>query len=140
MQQLVPQNVIMQEANFTCQQCIVIFEENSKSQNQSGVKYSLKGTQIVSFLCNLDIFFLKRGLVLTYFSHFQSPGKRHKNFSIYIHVFRSPCLVIFEFTILQKLRIHHVWFRFNLVCLLLIIRIPSRAHYFGAKMRKNKKY
>ena len=107
---------------------------------------------IVSFLCTLDKFLLKnvivfffgnpiskwrsfkkkRGLFLTYFSHFLVTRENTQNFFLHIsHLHTYTCFAhpidFFAFSILQKLRIFHVWFSFGVTH-----DVDSFSRHFGA--------
>ena len=110
--------------------------------------------KIGSFLCSLDNFLLKnaivfsfgnqiskwrsfekKGLFLTYFSHFLvTREKTQKSFGTYPTYIHTRILLIlltffffFAFPILQKLQIYHVWFLFGVTP-----GVDSFSRHFGA--------
>ena len=104
--------------------------------------------KIGSFLCCLDILlqkniigfffffwnhiskwrsFEKKGLFLTYFSHFLvTRGSYKKSFSTYLtHIHTCILLTLLTFfalPILKKIRMYQVWFLFGMILVLIIIR------------------
>ena len=74
---------------------------------------------------------LKKGLFLTYFSHFLVTGEKTQKFLQHIsHLHASILLTLltfFAFPILQKLWIYHVWFLFGVTP-----GVDSILRHFGA--------
>ena len=102
--------------------------------------------KIGSFLCSVDNLLLKnvikenkfqngahlkKGLFLTYFSHFLVTRESYKNsYSIYLtHIHACILLDLFTFfalPILKKIRIYQVWFLFGMSP-----GVDSYSHHFG---------